>query len=188
MKKYWEPVMKLLGPFVEFLPKAVVLANLFFISQPILAQRGRIIGTIRDPSEAAIPGASIRATHSGTGLNWEAKSNGYGDYSLEPLPPGLYEVAVTAPNFSPAEFKGIRLTVNATQRVDFKLPLAILAQEVEVGASSRLVETETSEQGVRLSAARQACSRSRAEPGQSVFTLGTFQRQWPAGPLQQHPD
>src|SRR5256885_10174792 len=112
--------MKLLGRFVELFPKVMVLAGLFCISQPILAQRGRIVGTIRDPSEAAIPGALVRATHSETGLGWEAKSNGQGDYSLEPLPPGVYEVGVRASNFAAAQSNGIRLTVNATQRVDFK--------------------------------------------------------------------
>ena len=140
--------MKLLVHFVELSPRVMVLASFFCISQPILAQRGRIVGTIRDPSEAAIPGALVRATHSETGLGWEAKSNGQGDYSLEPLPPGIYEVGVRASNFSAAQSKGIRLTVNATQRVDFKLALAALTQNVEVGAASRIVETETSEQGV----------------------------------------
>ncbi|PYV37588.1 MAG: hypothetical protein DMG06_27730, partial [Acidobacteria bacterium] len=140
--------MKLLVRLVEFFPKALVLAGLLCISQPILAQRARLVGTVRDPSEAVIPGASIRATNSETGLGWEAKSNGRGDYSLEALPPGLYEVDASAPDFSSAKSGGIRLTVNATQRVDFKLSLATLAQDVQVGAAARLVETETSEQGV----------------------------------------
>src|SRR5206468_12295734 len=76
-------VMKLLVRLVEFFPKALVLAGLLCISQPILAQRARLVGTVRDPSEAVIPGASIRATNSETGLGWEAKSNGRGDYALE---------------------------------------------------------------------------------------------------------
>lgn len=47
--------------------------------------RGTLTGVIRDPGGAAIPGASIVATHKQTNISVRAKSSAAGDYTV----PGL---------------------------------------------------------------------------------------------------
>lgn len=115
---------------------------------PLAAQLASIVGVVSDPSGAAIAGAAVSATNSGTGLKWSATTRGQGDYSFEYLPPGAYVVEASANGFSLSHPATIQLLVNATSRVDLRLDLASVKQSVQVAAQTPLVETETSEQGL----------------------------------------
>jgi hypothetical protein len=126
----------------------ILLLLLISICGPLAAQRGGIVGNVTDPSGAAVSGATVRATNSSTQLDWQVKTGALGDYSLELLPPGLYVVEATAVNFSPARTAGIQLLVNATRRVDLRLALPQIKENLDVQALAPLVETETSEQGL----------------------------------------
>ncbi len=124
-----------------------ILALMVCLSAAVLAQRGRLVGTVTDPSGAVVPGAVVRVINLGTGLAWNTASSAQGDYRLELLPPGLYRVEAAASNFAPARADAVRLAVNATQRVDLTLALAEQRQQAEVRSSARLVESDTSELG-----------------------------------------
>lgn len=133
--------------FVDVFKKLPVIASFLFLISSLWAQQARIVGTVRDPSGAAVPGASVRATKTDTGLEWQAQTNALGDYSLDLLPPGSYGLEAGASHLSSARADGVRLSVNATQRVDFTLSLTRIQESVQVEVISRWVETETSEQG-----------------------------------------
>ena len=53
---------------------------------------GAIAGTIHDESGAVLPGVTITATHSGTGVTRTTVSNEPGSYSLPNLPLGPYSL------------------------------------------------------------------------------------------------
>src|SRR5580658_9970558 len=89
----------------------------------LAAQLAGVVGSVTDPSGAAIDKATIRATNTKTGLEWQAKTGPQGDYSLGLLPPGVYAVEATAAGFAPARATGIQLVVNATRRIDLRLAL-----------------------------------------------------------------
>ncbi len=116
-----------------------------------MAQRGGIVGSVSDPSGAAVSGATVRATNTSTQLDWQVKTGPQGDYSLELLPPGVYVVEATSTGFSPALAAEVQLLVNATRRVDLRLALPQVTENLEVQAVAPLVETETSEQGLVVS-------------------------------------
>ena len=68
---------------------------LFSMSSPLLSQiagTGAISGTVKDPSGAVIPGASIRARNVATGEVRQAVSSSRGEYTVQLLEPGRYEV------------------------------------------------------------------------------------------------
>jgi len=83
-----------------------------------------------------------------TGLEWQAKTGPQGDYSLGLLPPGVYAVEATAAGFAPARADGVQLAVNATRRIDLRLALPEVKENLHVEAVAPLVETETSEEGM----------------------------------------
>jgi hypothetical protein len=112
------------------------------------AQLAGIVGSVTDPLGASIIGATVRATNTKTALQWDAKTDSRGDYTLSLLPPGVYAVEATAAGFASARSPGVRLDVNATSRVDLRLALAAVKETLRVEASAPLVETETSEQGL----------------------------------------
>ena len=70
------------------------------ISGLALAQdTASLTGTIRDPSGAVIIGAAVRVKNSATGLVRELRTNSAGEYLAAAVPPGHYEITVTAPGF-----------------------------------------------------------------------------------------
>lgn len=60
---------------------------------------GSITGAVRDPSEAAIPGATVTATQKETNLSREATTNAEGLYSFTNVPAGTYSVTVALTGF-----------------------------------------------------------------------------------------
>jgi hypothetical protein len=131
------------------LPKLLLLFLIaIYLPLQLAAQRAGIVGSVTDPSGAAVSGATVRATNTNTQLDWQVKTGPQGDYSLELLPPGVYVVEATASNFAPARAEGVQLLVNATRRVDLRLALPQVKENLDVQAVPPLVETETSEQGL----------------------------------------
>ena len=79
---------------------------------------------------------------------WRVKTREQGDYSFDLLPPGVYVVEASATGLAPARAADIQLLVNATSRIDFRLTLPAIKENLRVEAQAPLVETETSEQGL----------------------------------------
>ena len=60
---------------------------------------GRINGTVRDPSQATVPGATVTVTNQETGYRAEVTTGQGGDYVVPNMPPGKYTVTVAAAGF-----------------------------------------------------------------------------------------
>lgn len=61
---------------------------------------GRIIGTATDSQGAAIAGAKITVTNTGTNVNWNTVTNSEGFYQVLELPVGNYSVTAEHEGFS----------------------------------------------------------------------------------------
>src|SRR5215510_8678647 len=107
--------------------------------------RGTITGTISDASGAVIPGATVSAKHTETGLVYTAGSSETGNYTLPQLPAGNYELTVELPGFK--KFVRPGLTISATQvaRIDAKLEVGANTDAVTVEAAAPLLKTESGE-------------------------------------------
>ena len=104
---------------------------------------GTILGTVTDPSGAAIPGASVEATNLDNGFVRSAKTDPAGNYTLPNMPLGRYQVKVEATNFKTALSSPFTLVVDQKQRSDFKLDLGAVTQVIEVtGVGATLLQTE----------------------------------------------
>src|SRR5206468_12722823 len=80
-----------------------------------------ILGTVMDPSGAAIGGAMVQLKNTGTSLTQNTISDEQGRYRFPDLGIGEYEVQASQPGFQTVVRKGITLTVGASPVVDFRL-------------------------------------------------------------------
>src|SRR5262249_11904629 len=62
---------------------------------------GVLTGTVADPSGAAVPNAKVTATNQATGVPYVVTTTSEGDYRLEHIAVGLYEVKAEKEGFAP---------------------------------------------------------------------------------------
>ncbi|MBI1955567.1 MAG: TonB-dependent receptor [Acidobacteria bacterium] len=107
--------------------------------------RAELAGTVKDQTEAVIPGAQIRATHVATGAVRETASDARGNYVLPSLDVGEYVVVVEMPGFTMVTRRGVNLLVGQRATINFELQPASVVTQVEVTAAAPLVETTKSD-------------------------------------------
>lgn len=134
---------------------AILCAAAFFIvPRPVTAQEvtGAITGTVRDPSGAVVPNASVTATNVQMGTAWPTKTNAAGVYNLPRLPIGQYAVRVAAQGFKTSVLPAFELQMNQIARVDVNLSVGQVTQTVSVTAAPPLLQTDTMQVGLVTSA------------------------------------
>lgn len=108
---------------------------------------GTIMGTVRDPTGAPIPGAKVTVVNSATGLKNQADTGGNGDYVIPYLVPGTYDVNIEATGFKRFTQDKILLSVDQKARIDASLELGSLSETVLVTAASPVIQTDASSLG-----------------------------------------
>src|SRR5437870_3293181 len=94
---------------------------------------GRIAGTIKDQNGAVILGAEVTVVSKATGDVRKVRTDGEGNYTVSLLPPGAYEVRVTANGFNSAAFENVQAVIAETTQTDANLTVAgIIADPVVV--------------------------------------------------------
>ncbi len=106
-----------------------------------------LVGTVLDPTSAAVPDARITVTNLGTNVSRTVPCNERGDYVIPNLAPGTYQLVAEHEGFRRTVVNEIHLLVNQTARVDVVLQVGTLAEAVEVTAAAPLVASETSSVG-----------------------------------------
>src|SRR6185503_12012041 len=122
------------------------------ISAAAHAQVGQaeLRGSVLDESGAALPGATITATHVDTGTIRTTVSSATGTYVMPALPIGVYKIAAELTGFGTIAKEGIRLAVGESATLDFTLKVATVAETITVQGESPLVNTKKSELSGRV--------------------------------------
>src|SRR5713101_685444 len=115
------------------------------ISSQAFGQNATVVGTITDPSGAAVANASISITHTETSQVYHLASNSDGQYVAPDLPIGHYNLKVEASGFKVAEQKGVVLQVGDRTRLDFQMVVGGASETVTVEANEVRVQTDTGE-------------------------------------------
>src|ERR1041385_8655 len=119
------------------------------IAGPAFAQQttGNIQGRIVDAQKAAVPGVTVTAKNTDTGLVRSEVSDSEGVYRLNALPVGKYDLHAEVSGFAPYDRKGVQVNVGQTLDVNVDLNLAGMKEEVRVTAELPLVNTNNSSVG-----------------------------------------
>jgi hypothetical protein len=125
---------------------AILFAALFvMLAVSAVAQEAAIVGTVTDPTGAAVPNATVAVTNTDTGVARSLPTNSDGQYVADDLIIGHYNVHVVATGFKAAEQKNLTLAVGDRTRIDFKLIVGSVQEEVTVEANAVAVQTDTGE-------------------------------------------
>jgi hypothetical protein len=130
------------------LARALATAVLILIvaAGPAAAQSGSgvaaVEGTVTDPDNRAIPGALVLIISSETGYQRVIYTDARGRYFASAMPVSTYVIDVSATNFATVLREGVRLTVGATETVNFALRIAKVAETVTVKAAPPLLDKD----------------------------------------------
>jgi len=108
-----------------------------------------IEGTVSDPDNRAVPGALVLILSSETGYERAVFTDPRGRYFAAAMPVGSYIIDVSANGFGRVEQSNIRLTVGATETINFSLKIANISETVTVTATvPRLDKDDTAASNV----------------------------------------
>jgi hypothetical protein len=127
----------------------LIVACLLAFSSLLVAQfeAGTVLGTVHDPSGSAVPGASVTLENTKTGITFQAKTDGNGNYEFANKRLGTYRVRVEAAGFRTSTASDFDLTINARQRVDLTLEIGQTSESVTVTDAAVLLEKDNSSRG-----------------------------------------
>jgi hypothetical protein len=121
-----------------------LLSLLILPLAPLCAQNfGEITGAVTDQSGAVMSAARVTITNTATNQTRQTATNEAGNYSAPYLTPGLYDVRVENPGFKASTRKGVDLQVDAVARIDFKMEVGEVTQQMEVTGGAPQLNTET---------------------------------------------
>ncbi len=124
-----------------------VIAVTLLLACPAMAQfeTAEVLGTVHDPSGAAIRGASVTLTNESTGVAKKTVSDDSGAYDFFNVPPGRYTIAAELTGFQTFKTTNVAVDVNARQRVDITMQLGSVSQVVTVSGAAETLETDSSQ-------------------------------------------
>ncbi len=123
------------------------------LSVPMFSQTttGRILGTVRDQTGAALPAATVTVTDVQRGVTRTVTADDSGGYVVPNLTPGVYTVRAEAKGFKTVERPNLQVEVASDLTVDVSLPPGDVKETVVVNEEVPLVETTSSTLGGTLS-------------------------------------
>ncbi len=129
----------------KFAHVCIVLATCVGLAASAFAQsdNGVINGTVKDPSGAGVPNATVVVKDQGNGVEHSFTSNSAGFYTATNLPPAVYTISVTAAGFKKFETTNAKLEAASTLEVNLDLAIGSSTETVEVMSNATQLQTET---------------------------------------------
>ena len=152
---------------------AVAIA-LMALATTAFAQGGStssIAGTVVDTSGAAVPGADVNATNAANGTSFHAVSSENGSFTIPAVPTGTYGVTVSLQGFKTAALKDVVVTVAGPATVKAVLQVGGVEETVTVGATTEIIQTQSTAVAQTLSARQIA---NLPVPGRAAFDLALY--------------
>lgn len=108
--------------------------------------KGSISGTVTDPQNAVVSGATVKATNADTGAVYTTTSDSSGLFRFNLIPAGTYKVEVSSQGFKTAVENSIPVTAGIDRTLgSVKLSVGEANTTVEVAAAAPLIDTTQSQ-------------------------------------------
>src|SRR5438093_5301800 len=132
-------------------PVAILLFALLSANAIAQTTNATLGGTVSDATRALIPGVTITATNTQTGIVTTVVTNETGAYQFASLQTGIYKVAAELLGFQTQTYNAVTLGVSQQVRLNFTLQVGTQSQSVEVSvAADTLIATTSSSVGTVL--------------------------------------
>jgi hypothetical protein len=106
---------------------------------------GNIVGTVFDPTGAAIPGATIKITDVNRNTTVSTTSNGSGNFEKLLLLPSTYTVEISKDGFSSFQIQNVIVSVDRSTPVNAALQVGNATQRVDVTSEAPPLTTDRAE-------------------------------------------
>src|SRR6266581_4641400 len=113
---------------VGFSPRLLPLLLLVFTVASFAQTTAKILGTVTDPSGAAVVGAQIIVKNPASGIERTTQTSSTGAYEVPALPPGVYSVQVQMSGFETQLAKQVVLEVSNNSTQSFSLKVATTSE------------------------------------------------------------
>ena len=136
----------------RWLRTAAAASVAMLCSIPLFAQTqfASFTGIVTSKDGNPLPNVDVHATNQGTQVDYTAKSNEAGLYTISALPIGIYKVRAQAPSFQAYETNLIRLESGQTARVNITMQLGV-AENIEVVGVAPILQTQDAVVGAVIS-------------------------------------
>jgi hypothetical protein len=106
------------------------------------AANGSLSGTLKDPSGAVVPGATVTVVNTALKSKYGAVSNDQGFYAFPALPVGHYDLTAEAAGFKTQKKSGVTVDTDSALTLDIVLALGQHSETVNVEGSGTAVEVQ----------------------------------------------
>ncbi|HEX3129670.1 MAG TPA: TonB-dependent receptor [Thermoanaerobaculia bacterium] len=137
----WACVLAFLALFVGLAP---------FASAQTDVTTSRISGTVEDNDGSALPGVTVTATNTETGLQVTGVTDERGFYRLLNLPTGSYNLEAVLDGFATTTAENVRLLLGSTPTVNFTLQSASVSETITVTSEVPVVEVTNTATGTTM--------------------------------------
>ncbi|MEQ1909077.1 MAG: TonB-dependent receptor [Vicinamibacterales bacterium] len=133
----------------QWVALAAILAFL-----PSLAQAqsdGRVVGSVRDSSNALVGGAIVKVKNEKTGELRAVVTSESGEFVIAALKPSTYTISAEKPGFSNIEYTSMTLAVGQELALDFEFRPAGVQESVTVVATAPVLDVSSARIGANVS-------------------------------------
>src|ERR1700730_11884014 len=127
---------------------AITLISSLMLSTPSAfgqMNTGELGGAVRDASGGFVPGATVVAEQTATGLKYTSVTNDSGEYLFGQLPIGVYKLTANAQGFKQSILSNVEVHIGDQLRHDFSLEVGQQSEVVIVEAAGAEVQLESAE-------------------------------------------
>jgi hypothetical protein len=104
-----------------------------------------LVGTVTDPAGAVVPNAAVTVINRATNVKYTSVANSSGEYRVNNIPAGQYDVKATAQGFTTATVSDVEMQLNHTTTINVSLAVGAVTTTVEVNASGASIDTATAQ-------------------------------------------
>jgi len=137
-----------------------------------MAGTGQVVGTVTDPSGAAIVDAMVTFTDTATNTTRTAMTNESGRYIFSNVQPGRYNLTISKAGFRQAKFRDQEVVVGESRTFNIKMELGAATETVEVVATNTELQTMNATVGNTITG---VALNSLPTIGRDVSTFVTLQ-------------